>query len=95
MLFMIIEHFHDTKLLSDRFKQQGRMLPENVIYHGSWIDPPHNRCFQMMEAPDAEALAPWIECWNDLVDFETIPVVTSQEFWAKAESNRAVAADQG
>jgi len=86
MLFMVIEHFkHDTKAIGERFKQSGRMLPEGVIYHASWIDAAGNRCFQIMEAPQLESLSPWVQRWNDLIDFEIIPVLTSADFWAKTQ----------
>jgi hypothetical protein len=88
MLFLIIEHFRDRNLLRERFQRQGRMLPENVVYQASWIDPATDRCYQVMEAPDRQALTPWIERWNDIVDFEVIPVLTSQEFWERSESNQ-------
>jgi len=87
MLFMVIEHFkHDTKAIGERFKQSGRMLPEGVIYHASWIDAAGHRCFQIVEAPQLESLRPWVQRWNDLIDFEIIPVLTSADFWAKTRS---------
>jgi len=84
MLFMVIEHFKngDAGPIGERFKACGRMLPEGVAYHASWVDRARARCFQMMEAPDADALRPWVSRWEDLVDFEVIPVVTSGEFWS-------------
>lgn len=87
MFFMVIEHFKncDPKLVGDRFRQQGKMLPEGVVYLGSWIDSQNSRCFQIMEAPDRESLDPWIAAWNDLVDFEVVPVQTSAEFWATVQ----------
>ena len=57
-----------------------------MIYHASWIDSPNFRCFQIMEAPDRESLEPWIAAWNDLVDFEVVPVQTSAEFWATVQA---------
>ena len=36
-----------------------------------------DRCFQVMEADDPILLQEWIKNWNDLVDFEVVPVVTS------------------
>jgi hypothetical protein len=33
-----------------------------------------------MEAPRVESLTPWIRCWEDLVEFEIVPVETSAEF---------------
>jgi len=84
MLFMIIEHFKsgDLTTVGDRFQRSGRMLPEKVVYHASWIDARNARCFQIMEAPDRESLEPWIAAWADLVEFEVVPVKTSAEFWA-------------
>jgi hypothetical protein len=85
MLFMVIEHFRngDPLPVRERFLRDGRLLPDGVVYQASWIDPPNARCYQLMEAPDAKALDAWIARWNDLVEFEVIPVVTSQEFWLK------------
>jgi hypothetical protein len=82
MLFMIIETFRDTKLVRERFERCGRLLPEGVTYHASWIDPVANRCFQVMEAP--EALKRWTSLWDDLIPFEIVPVLTSIEFWSDA-----------
>jgi hypothetical protein len=85
MLFMVIEHFrnHDPLPVRERFLRDGRLLPEGVVYRDSWIDPPNARCYQLMEAPDSQALDVWIARWNDLVEFEVIPVVASPEFWSK------------
>ena len=81
MLFMVIEHFKNPKPIGERFQRSGRMLPEGFIYHASWIDSKNARCFQIMEAPDRDSLNPWIAAWQDLVDFEVMPVLTSAEFW--------------
>jgi len=83
MLFMVIEHLKDAKAIGARFQQKGRMLPEDVAYHASWVDAAGMRCFQIMGAPAVESLRPWIERWDDLVEFEIVPVVTSAEFWAR------------
>ena len=83
MLFMVIEHFKEGALkpIGERFQQQGRMTPDGVTYHASWVEPAGERCFQVMEAPRRELLDQWISRWSDLVDFEVIPVLTSSEFW--------------
>ena len=62
------------------------MLPDGVEYVNSWLEPSGSRCFQVMEATDRAALDTWIACWNDLVDFEVVPVLISADFWAKAEN---------
>jgi len=83
MLFMVIERFRQgTKAVGERFQAQGRMLPDGVTYKSSWVDVAGTRCFQLMEAPSADALNPWIERWSDLVRFEVIPVLASVDFWA-------------
>jgi hypothetical protein len=91
MLFMVIERFKqsDPRPAGERFKRDGRMLPEGVTYHASWLDPEAMRCFQVMEAPDRQLLDTWIARWNDLVDFEVVPVLTSADFWACIESQHA------
>jgi hypothetical protein len=83
MLFMVIECFKhaDPRPVRDRFLRNGRMMPEGVVYLGSWIDPVTARCFQIMEAESIAALQEWTARWSDLVDFEIIPVVASQEYW--------------
>ena len=61
------------------YKRQG------VIYHASWVDSAGTRCFQVMEASHPELLNDWVSCWEDLVDFEIVPVLTSADFWAKKQ----------
>ena len=78
---MVIETFKDIARIGARFRREGRMLPEGVTYHASWIDAAAGKCFQVMEAPDEAALRIWTARWADLVDFEIIPVVPSSEFW--------------
>ena len=86
---MIIERFKngDLTAVADRFKTRGRMLPDGVTYQVSWMEPTGARCFQIMEAPNLEALSVWVGRWNDLVDFEIAPVVPSAAFWANMPSS--------
>ncbi len=81
MLFIVIEQFRDARAVHDRFIERGRMLPDGVTYRASWIDPARARCFQLMDAPSADALRPWIDQWKDLVDFDVVPVVESAAYW--------------
>ena len=84
MLFMVIEQFRDgdPRPVRTRFQQRGRMLPDGVTYHASWIDAERGRCFQVMEAADTGALQPWLDAWSDIVQFEVIPVLASADYWA-------------
>lgn len=87
MLFMVIERFKhgNPKHVGERFKREGRMLPEGVAYHASWMDATGALCFQLMEASDQDSLRAWTSRWDDLVDFEIVPVLTSIDFWAKVQ----------
>jgi hypothetical protein len=84
MLFMVIETFKngDPHPVGERFGLRGRMLPEGVVYLSSWMDTAGLRCFQIMEAANQSLLNSWSGHWNDLVDFEIIPVLTSSDYWA-------------
>ncbi|HKC66114.1 MAG TPA: DUF3303 family protein [Pyrinomonadaceae bacterium] len=88
MLFMVIERFKggDPNAVGERFRTQGRMLPEGVEYKSSWMDSSGARCFQIMEAPNQDLLNEWVARWEDLVEFEIVPVVTSSDFWARAQN---------
>jgi len=81
MLFMVIERFknRDALAIYRRLREQGRMMPEGLTYVGSWIEANFDRCFQLMECNDARLFQPWVAQWHDLVEFEIVPVVPSQE----------------
>lgn len=85
MLWMVIEKYYPgkVKLLYERFDEKGRLLPEGVKYVNSWIDEGITTCYQLMESETAENIQRWIENWDDLADFEVIPVITSAEAKAK------------
>jgi hypothetical protein len=81
MLFMVIEHFksNDALPVYRRFRDRGRLAPEGVQYISSWVDDKLERCFQIMEASERDLLERWIQNWNDIVDFEVFPVLSSKE----------------
>ncbi|MGA3326910.1 MAG: DUF3303 family protein [Terriglobia bacterium] len=85
MVFMVIEHFKPGSigLIGERFQRSGRMLPEGVTYHASWVDSNGTCCFQIMEAANPELLRRWASHWDDLIDFEIVPVLASADFWAR------------
>ena len=45
----------------------------------SWVTEDLHRCFQVMECDDPSLLAQWTASWEDLIEFDIIPVVTSAE----------------
>ena len=81
MLYMVIERFHEGRVAEvyRRFRERGRLAPEGVRYISSWVDLDFRRCFQLMECESESALEEWTRHWQDLVDFEIIPVRTSDE----------------
>lgn len=81
MLFMIIEHFRDGDAVPiyRRFRDQGRLAPDDLRYVASWVTKDFSHCFQIMECENQESLEQWMAHWKDLVDFEVIPVMTSAE----------------
>ena len=83
MIFMVIEHFRAGRIamISARFAQRGRMLPDGLHYRGSWIDDAGSRCFQVMEAERVDILSSWIAQWDDLIDFEVVPVMQPHDYW--------------
>jgi len=81
MLFMVIERFKNRNALAvyRRFREQGRMMPDGLKYVGSWIEANFDRCFQLMECDDPRMFQQWVIQWYDLIDFEIIPVVPSND----------------
>jgi hypothetical protein len=81
MLFMIIERFKPgcAPAVYRRFRARGRMAPDGLHYIASWVDLNFERCFQVMETNDEALLREWMANWNDLVDFEVVPVRSSAE----------------
>jgi hypothetical protein len=81
MLFMVIERFRpgQAPAVYRRFRDQGRMAPDGLRYISSWVDLDYHRCFQVMDADDEGLLLKWTANWSDLIDFELIPIRTSQE----------------
>jgi len=83
---MIIEHFRDgdARPVYGRFRDRGRLAPEGLEYVDSWVTDDLKVCYQVMRCDERALLDEWISHWNDIVDFEVIPVITSLEARAKA-----------
>jgi hypothetical protein len=81
MMFMVIENFQSGRAreVYRRFRDRGRMAPDRVRYVSSWVDLEFRRCFQVMEADSELLLREWTTNWEDLIDFEIVPVRTSAE----------------
>lgn len=81
MQFMVIETFKagGAKEAYRRFRDRGRLMPEGLEYIGSWVQADLCRVFQLMACDDAALLQRWVTQWNDIIDFEIVPVVPSSE----------------
>ena len=92
MQYMIIEKFHPGKVkpMYQRFEEKGRMLPEGVKYINSWINELITTCYQVMESETHEKLQQWIDQWKDIVDFEIIPVISSEQAKKKIFTDRKI-----
>jgi hypothetical protein len=81
---MVYEKFRTAgaKEVYRRSREKGRMLPQGLNYVSSWVDLEFSRCFQLMETEDSSLFSQWTAQWQDLVEFEIIPVRTSAEAMA-------------
>jgi hypothetical protein len=81
MLYFVIETFRnqDGRAVYRRFRDKGRMVPDGLIFHDSWIAADLSRCFQVMECDDVGLLQRWVGQWSDLVEFEIVPVQTGKQ----------------
>ncbi|HUK27606.1 MAG TPA: DUF3303 family protein [Candidatus Acidoferrales bacterium] len=78
---MVIEKFKNGngRDVYKRSHEKGRMLPDGLRYVDSWVEATLDRCFQLMECDDARLFQQWVLAWQDLVDFEIVPVVPSKQ----------------
>ena len=81
MLYMVIEHFKENAApaIYRRLREKGRMMPDGLEYVSSWIDVDFKICWQLMKTEDFALFDRWIDNWQDLMDFEIVPVRTSGE----------------
>ena len=80
MLFMVIERFrpHSVEPIYQRLAERGRLMPAGLRYVDSWVQADLRGCYQLMECDDPALLQQWIAGWNDLMEFEIVPVTTSE-----------------
>ncbi len=81
MLYMVIEKFEPgaAPAIYQRAGERGRMMPAGLEYVSSWVDLDYTTCFQVMSTDDPALFEEWTSAWQDLVEFEIIPVRSSAE----------------
>lgn len=87
MRFMVVERFReqDAKAVYRRLHREGRLMPDGLAYEGSWVGADLDRCFQLVECEDVSLLQQWVANWQDLIEFEIVPVVDGDETAAAIE----------
>jgi hypothetical protein len=83
--YMVIETFKQGPgPVYARAAERGRLLPPGLEYLESWVDERGlDRCFQLMESESPELIDEWTAAWSDLVDFEIVPIIGSDEASAR------------
>ena len=85
---MVIEKIRDAKAVYKRFAEKGRMMPDGVTYVASWVSLEGDTCYQVMECEKEELLHQWASNWNDLTDFEFLPVLSSKDMSEKMANKK-------
>ena len=77
MLFMVVEKFknQDGKAVYRKLRDKGRALPDGLKFVSSYVTADLGRCFQLMETDDITLFQKWIADWQEVVEFEVVPVV--------------------
>ena len=79
--YMIVEHFRDRTgdAVYKRYREKGRMMPAGLEYIDSWVRMDRGLCYQLMECADPNLLNEWMANWEDLMEFEVVPVIDTQQ----------------
>jgi len=86
MRYMVIETFtQGARPVYERARDRGRMLPDGLEYVESWVADGLGRCFQLMETDDVTLFQRWIADWQEVVEFEVVPVVEGKTTRAALE----------
>jgi PAS domain S-box-containing protein len=86
--YMVVEHIKDAEAVYQRLWDRGRRLPDDLALVSVWFDENVERGYRLMETPDRRLLDEWMANWDDLIEFETYPVITSEEAGEKVAARR-------
>ncbi len=87
--YMVVERFKPgaAQSIYSRVADKGRMIPAGVHYIESWVASDLSVCYQLMETDDYALFEQWTSKWADLIDFEIVPLISSDEARARARAN--------
>lgn len=90
MLFMVIERFKngDPLPIYEQLEREGRSIPGGLAYIESWVSEDLTHCYQVMDCDDEATLLKWVSAWTNLIDFEIVPVITSEDARVKVLNGR-------
>ncbi|HEY4283943.1 MAG TPA: DUF3303 family protein [Chthoniobacterales bacterium] len=85
MLYIVIEQFKEGAApeIYRRLRERGRMMPGGLEYMSSWISHDLKTCWQVMQTNDRKSFDEWTRNWDDLMDFQIVPILTSSEVRAR------------
>tara|TARA_R110000851_G_scaffold329853_1_gene502108 strand:+ start:17 stop:319 length:303 start_codon:yes stop_codon:yes gene_type:complete len=79
--YMVIERFKPdcVEAVYERLSRKGRMLPPELHFVNSWVNKELGLCYQLMETEDSQLFSVWTQHWNDLIEFDIVPVDGSSQ----------------
>ncbi len=79
--YLIIETYKTgkTEEIYQRYSEKGRMISRGIDYINSWLTDDLQKCYQIMTSDSEEKLLEWTKHWKDLMGFEIVPVISSNE----------------
>lgn len=74
--YMVVERFKPgcVDAVYERYERNGRMLPQGLHYLNSWVSREFSICYQLMETSDFGLFNQWTRHWDDLTEFEIVPI---------------------
>jgi hypothetical protein len=81
MLFMSIYTYQPGQRneIIKRRLERGTAVPEGVKVIGEWTDIGGHRGFMVFEAQDPKVIMGTTLAWSDLLEFEIVPVIETEE----------------
>ena len=81
MIFLTMYRWkpENRKAIVARFMETGGQPPNGVKLLGRWTDVAGGRGFTLTEADDIIAAGTFFYAWNDLMTFETVPVINDEQ----------------